>query len=56
MLAKTQEEKSSGYSGSLCTYSIRQVPDMSSCLEGGMLETFGKVWEILEFKDLYSVL
>lgn len=53
MLAKTQEETFSGYSGSLRTYSIRQVPDMSSGPEGGMSETFGSVWEILELKDLY---
>lgn len=42
MLAKTQEEKLSGYSGSLRTYSIRQVPDTSSGSEGGMSETFWK--------------
>lgn len=38
MLAKTREENCSGYSGSLRTYSNRQVPDMSSGPEGGMLE------------------
>lgn len=56
MLAKTQEEKCSGYSDSLRKYCIRQVPDMSSGPEEKMLETFGIFWEILEFKDLYSIL
>lgn len=47
MLAKTQQEEFGGYSGSLRTYSIRQVPDINSGPEGGMLETM----EIYMFKD-----
>lgn len=40
MLAKTREEKFTGYSGSLRTYSVRQVPDTSSGPEGGMSAMF----------------
>ncbi len=42
MLAKTQF---TDYSGSLRTYSIREVPDMSSGPEGGMPEASGNVWK-----------
>lgn len=47
MLAKTQEEKCCGYSGSLRTYTAsKSVPDMNSGPEGGVVETSGN--ELLE--------